>query len=53
MGPWPAKEFFADGVVVGSVLVNLLAQHQMQPQQGCEQIITTLAHMRIAMDSEI
>ncbi len=40
----------ADGVVVGSVLVNLLDEYQTQPQQGCDRIATTLAQMRVAMD---
>jgi tryptophan synthase alpha chain len=40
----------ADGVVVGSVLVNALGDNQDDPENGCAQVIATLTAMRQAMD---
>jgi len=41
----------ADGVVVGSVLVNALGDNASNPEKGCAQIVETLSAMRQAMDA--
>lgn len=41
----------ADGVVVGSVLVNQIASHADQPEQAREGIAAIIREMRVAMDS--
>lgn len=41
----------ADGVVVGSVLVNQIAAHQNEPEQAAGAIKSCLAEMRAAMDA--
>lgn len=41
----------ADGVVVGSVLVNQIASHADQPEQAREAIAAIIREMRVAMDS--
>lgn len=41
----------ADGVVVGSVLVNALGDNQDNPDEGCAQVVATLLAMRKAMDA--
>lgn len=40
----------ADGVVVGSVLVNQIADHVGQPEQAREAIGAIIRDMRMAMD---
>ncbi|TVP90051.1 MAG: tryptophan synthase subunit alpha [Pseudomonadaceae bacterium] len=40
----------ADGVVVGSVLVNQIAAHEQEPEQARKAISTIIADMRAAMD---
>jgi tryptophan synthase alpha chain len=42
----------ADGVVVGSVLVNALGENADNPQKGCDEVVATLTGMRSAMDAE-
>ncbi len=41
----------ADGVVVGSVLVNQIAAHQNEPEHAADAIKERLAEMRAAMDA--
>mgnify|MGYP000128949865 FL=1 len=41
----------ADGVVVGSVLVNAMGDNQDVPANGCAQVVATLTAMRQAMDA--
>ena len=43
----------ADGVVVGSVLVNALGDNASNPEQGCAQVAATLSAMRQAMDATV
>jgi tryptophan synthase alpha chain len=43
----------ADGVVVGSVLVNALGDNVSNPEQGCAQVAATLSAMRQAMDATV
>ncbi len=41
----------ANGVVVGSVLVNALEDNANDPEKGCAQVVQTLTGMRQAMDA--
>ena len=41
----------ADGVVVGSVLVNALGDNASNPEKGCALVVDTLSAMRQAMDA--
>ncbi|WP_339842897.1 tryptophan synthase subunit alpha [uncultured Halopseudomonas sp.] len=41
----------ADGVVVGSVLVNQIAEHASQPEQGRQAVSKIIREMRTAMDA--
>jgi len=41
----------ADGVVVGSVLVNALGDNANNPEKGCALVVETLSAMRQAMDA--
>ncbi|MDB4002142.1 tryptophan synthase subunit alpha [Oceanospirillaceae bacterium] len=43
----------ADGVVVGSVLVNALGDNANDPAKGCAQVVATLSEMRQAMDAAV
>ncbi|MCO4837986.1 MAG: tryptophan synthase subunit alpha [Oceanospirillaceae bacterium] len=43
----------ADGVVVGSVLVNALGDNASNPEKGCAQVVSTLLEMRQAMDATV
>ncbi|MDE0955488.1 MAG: tryptophan synthase subunit alpha [Pseudomonadales bacterium] len=43
----------ADGVVVGSVLVNALGDNASDPEKGCAQVVQTLSEMRQAMDTAV
>jgi len=43
----------ADGVVVGSVLVNALGDNASNPEKGCAQVVATLSEMRHAMDAAV
>jgi len=43
----------ADGVVVGSVLVNALGDNASNPEKGCAQVAATLSAMRQAMDATV
>jgi len=43
----------ADGVVVGSVLVNALGDNAQTPDVGCAKVVETLSAMRKAMDASV
>lgn len=40
----------ADGVIVGSAIVNLIAEHAQQPDKGCQTVAQLVTDMRKALD---